>query len=131
MEAKMYPKDLKYTKTHEWVKVDGDEATVGVTDFAQHQLSDIVYVELPEVGANFDKGEQIAVVESSKMAADCYSPISGEIIAINENLEDQPELINNDPHKGGWMYKINMSAPADLDDTVDAEAYEKSLENES
>lgn len=125
----MYPEQLKYTATHEWVEVDGAEARVGISDYAQNQLSDIVYVELPEVGRKVKKGEAVAVVESSKMAADCYTPLSGEIVAVNENLEESPELINTSPYADGWLYKVKMSNPGELEEMLDAQSYQDTLED--
>ena len=125
----MYPKDLKYAASHEWVEVDGDEARIGVSHYAQHQLSDIVYVELPEVGRDVKKGEQVAVVESSKMAADCYSPVSGEILAVNEDLEDSPELINSSPYEDGWIFRIKLSNPDEISQLLNSDAYQNTLED--
>jgi glycine cleavage system H protein len=114
---------LLYTKEDEWIKVDGDEATVGVTDHAQDALSDIVYLELPDVGSSFDMGDTFGVVESVKAAADLYMPISGEVTAVNEALIDTPETVNSDPYGAAWMVKIKLSNPAELDDLMDADAY--------
>jgi len=119
------PKDLKYTKTDEWIKVDDDQATIGITDFAQDQLSDIVYVELlVDEEETITKGDSIATIESVKAAADVNSPASGTIIAINEDLEDTPELLNSDPFEAGWIIKITLDDPAELDDLMSAEDYE-------
>ncbi|MBE7559165.1 glycine cleavage system protein GcvH [bacterium] len=126
----MYPDELKYTASHEWIEVAGDEARVGISDYAQHQLSDIVYVELPEVGRKVKKGEAVAVVESSKMAADCYSPLSGEIIAVNESLEESPELINTSPYGDGWLFRIRMSNPDEVGQLLDAGKYQSTLDEE-
>ncbi len=114
---------LLYTKEDEWIKVDGDEATVGVTDHAQDALSDIVYLELPDVGSSFDMGDTFGVVESVKAAADLYMPVSGEVTAVNEDLIDTPETVNSDPYGAAWMVKIKLSNPAELDDLMDADAY--------
>jgi glycine cleavage system H protein len=114
---------LLYTKEDEWVKVEGDEATVGVTDHAQDALSDIVYLELPDVGDSFAMGDTFGVVESVKAAADLYMPISGEVTAVNEDLIDTPETVNSDPYGEAWMVKIKLSNPAELDDLMDADAY--------
>ena len=119
---------LLYTKEDEWIKVDGDEATVGVTDHAQDALSDIVYLELPEVGESFGMGDTFGVVESVKAAADLYMPVSGEVTAVNEDLVDNPELVNSDPYGEAWMVKIKLSNPAELDELMDADAYTKYLE---
>ena len=119
------PKDLKYTKTDEWIKVEGDEATIGITDFAQDQLSDIVYVELlVEEDDSTSKGSGIATIESVKAAADVNSPASGTVTAINEELEDTPELLNNDPFEAGWIIKITLDDPSELDGLMSAEEYE-------
>lgn len=118
------PADLKYTKNDEWVRVDGDEAVIGITDYAQDQLSDIVFVEIVAFeGDSLEQGETCAVVESVKAAADVYMPVSGEIAEINEALADSPEMINEDPYGKAWLLKIIMSNPAELDDLMDAEAY--------
>jgi len=118
------PNDLKYTKTDEWIKVDGDEATIGISDFAQDQLSDIVYVELlVEEGDTIAKGDGIATVESVKAAADVNSPASGTIVTINEELNDAPESLNSDPYETGWMIKIKLDDPSELDELMSAEDY--------
>ena len=123
-----YPDDYKYSKDHEWLKADEDGfALVGITDHAQSQLGDVVFVELPEVGAEFEKGDVFGVVESVKAVVDCYMPVSGEIVAINESLESEVEQVNMDPHGKGWMIKIRMSDPSELDDLMDAAAYESFL----
>ena len=119
---------LLYTKEDEWIKVDGDEAMVGVTDHAQDALSDIVYLELPDVGDAFGMGDTFGVVESVKAAADLYMPISGEVTAVNENLIDTPELVNSDPYGAAWMVKVKISDTGELDDLMDADAYTKYLE---
>lgn len=119
------PKELKYTKTDEWIKVDGDEATIGISDYAQDQLSDIVYVELlVEEDDAVAKGGGIATIESVKAAADVNAPVSGTILAINEDLEDEPEKLNSDPYKGGWLIKMKLDDPSELDDLMTAEDYE-------
>ena len=117
------PEDLRYTQTHEWARIEGDEATIGITDFAQEQLTDIVYVEMPEIGAKAVQEKEIGVVESCKIAADFYAPVSGEVIAINDRLADEPQLVNNDPYGEGWMIKIRMSNPSEIDALMDAGAY--------
>jgi glycine cleavage system H protein len=118
------PNELKYASSHEWVRVEGDVVVVGITDHAQDALGDLVYVELPEVGDTLNAGDEAGVVESVKAASDVYAPVSGEVIAINEALGDAPEIINNDPYNDGWMYKIRMSDPAELDDLLSAENYD-------
>ncbi len=124
------PDDLKYTKNDEWVRVEGDEAVIGITDYAQDQLSDIVFVEIVAFeGDSLERGETCAVVESVKAAADIYMPVSGEITEINQVLADSPELINADPFGKAWLLKIKMSNPAELNDLLDAETY-KNMERD-
>jgi glycine cleavage system H protein len=118
------PKDLKYTKNDEWIKVEGKTGLIGVSDFAQNSLSDVVYVELPESGDVFNKGETFGVVESVKAASDIYMPVSGEVIEVNEVLPQQYELVNKDPYGKAWMIKINIKEPSELDGLMDATAYE-------
>ena len=117
------PSDLRYARTHEWVRVSGDTATVGITDHAQHELTDVVFLELPAVGAQVKAGEACAVVESVKTASDIYSPLSGQIVEINQAAADNPALVNSEPYGGGWFYKIKLSNPADLDHLLSPEAY--------
>jgi len=117
------PAELKYAKSHEWVRVSGDLATVGITDHAQHELTDVVFVELPEPGKKVTAGEACAVVESVKTASDIYSPISGEVIETNKALADDPGLVNREPYAGGWFYKIKLSQPAELNGLLGPEAY--------
>ncbi|MDF7805861.1 glycine cleavage system protein GcvH [Pontiellaceae bacterium B12219] len=119
------PQDLFYAKTHEWVALEDGVATVGISDFAQSQLSDLTFVELPEVGTAFEAGDEAAVVESVKAAADVYAPVGGEVIAVNEALEDAPELINNDPFGKGWIFKIKVNDESEVDDMMDADSYEE------
>src|SRR6187455_1728267 len=108
------PSDLKYAKSHEWVRVNGDVATVGITDHAQHELTDVVFVELPPVGRKVKAGEACAVVESVKTASDIYSPVSGEVTAINNKVTDTPDLVNGKPYDDGWFYQVKLSNPAEL-----------------
>lgn len=115
----------KYTKTHEWIKVEGEIGIVGVTNFAQEQMGDIVFVDLPKAGQNLEKGKQACVVESVKSAFDIYSPVSGEIIEVNSNLSNDPAIINQDAMGNGWIYKIKISNPKDLDDLMDKSVYEE------
>jgi glycine cleavage system H protein len=119
----MRPSELKYSKEHEWVRVEGGTATVGITDFAQEQLTDIVFVELPEVGRTVKAGEALAVVESVKSVSDVYSPIAGEVSEVNTELEGAPEKVNDDPFGEGWLFKLKVSSP-DLSGMMDAAAYE-------
>jgi len=125
-----YPRDLRYTKDHEWIKAEDSRGRIGLTNYAQDQLGDIVFVELPEVGRELERGEVFGVVESVKAVSDCYSPASGKVVEVNEKLLDEPELINKDPHGEGWMTVIELSDPAELDQLMDAEAYEKHLEEQ-
>lgn len=124
------PSHLKYRDTHEWSLVEDDVITVGITDFAQDALGDVVFVELPDVGDNVDKGASIAVVESVKTASDIYAPAAGEIIAVNSELEDSPEKVNASPYQDGWMFKIRLSDASQLDDTLDADTYDEVAEAE-
>jgi len=118
---------MKYTKDHEWIKLDGDVATIGITQHAADALGELVYVELPKIGASFNKGDAIAVVESSKSASDVYVPVAGEVISINESLVSVPENVNNNTYQEGWLVKIKISNPSDLDDTMDEPSYQKYL----
>jgi len=120
--------DLLYTKEHEWAKIEGDIATVGITDYAQEQLGDIVYVELPEVGRRFKRMEAAATIEAVKTAADVYSPFSGEVVEVNVELKEKPELINQDPYGKGWLFKIKIGNLEEKDDLMSAEEYKKFLE---
>jgi glycine cleavage system H protein len=108
------PSDLKYAKSHEWVRVDGDFATVGITDHAQHELTDVVFVELPEVGKEVKAGDACAVVESVKTASDIYSPVAGEITEVNKAVSENPALVNTEPYAGGWLYRIKLGNPGEL-----------------
>jgi glycine cleavage system H protein len=119
---------FKYHEEHEWVRVEGDEAVIGISDYAQDQLSDVVYVELPEVGDTFEQGDVFAVVESVKAASDVYMPVSGEILEVNEVLEDSPELVNQDPYGEAWFVRIAMADLSELEGLMDAEAYKAYLE---
>lgn len=114
---------LRYTDTHDWVRVEGDTATLGITEYAQDQLSDIVFVELPLVGDVFEQGQVYAVVESVKAASDCYAPVSGEVLETNQDLESTPALVNQDPYGMGWFVKVRMSDPAQVDGLRDAASY--------
>lgn len=126
------PVDLKYTSSHEWVRRETDgTVTVGITDHAQDLLGDMVFVELPEVGRQAKAGQECAVVESVKAASDVYSPVTGEIVAMNEALSDSPELVNKDPYGEGWMMRIRPAADADIDGLLDADAYQAQIENEA
>ncbi|HYN69836.1 MAG TPA: glycine cleavage system protein GcvH [Candidatus Eisenbacteria bacterium] len=121
----MVPADLRYTKDHEWVRVDGDRATVGITDFAAKALGDVVFVELPDVGRTLDQFATFGVVESVKAVSDLYAPLSGEVSELNGELAGKPELVNADPFGEGWMIRIQIADPGQLDGLLDAEAYER------
>ena len=121
------PKDLKYTKTHEWARVEGNVAVVGSTDHAQHELTDIVYVELPQVDANVEANKEAAIVESVKAASDIYAPVSGDVTAVNKELAATPELLNKDPYGKGWMFKVRMSDPGQLGELLTAAQYAKHI----
>lgn len=125
------PSDLKYVASHEWVRDEGDgTVTIGITDHAQSLLGDVVFVELPEVGVEFTGGDDLGVVESVKAASDVYSPLSGEIIAINAELEDAPELVNSDPYGDGWFIRLRLTDTAEVDDLLDADGYAELCEAE-
>ncbi|BCA78964.1 glycine cleavage system protein GcvH [Desulfuromonas sp. AOP6] len=125
-----FPEELKYTEEHEWVLVEDTIITIGITDFAQDSLGDVVFVELPEVGADVVAGKSFGVVESVKAVSDIYAPVSGEVVEINEELPDTPELINTSPYEDGWMIKVRINDPADLADLMDADAYQAFVEEE-
>jgi len=121
----MVPADLRYTKDHEWVRVEGDTATIGVTDFAANQLGDVVFVDLPEVGRKVDQFATFGVVESVKAVSDLYAPLSGDVVDVNGELGSNPELVNSDPFGGGWMIKVRVVDPAQLGELLDAAGYEQ------
>lgn len=124
-------KTLKFTDSHEWVRDNGDgTATIGISEHAQEMLGDVVFVDLPEVDAEIEAGENFSLVESVKAASDIYAPVTGQIIEINEDLEDSPELINEEPYEGGWIVKVKLADPAELDDLKDADEYSASIEDE-
>lgn len=121
------PSDLKYAKSHEWVRAAGAEGTVGITDHAQHELTDVVFVELPEPGKKVKAGEACAVVESVKTASDIYTPLSGEITAVNKAVTENPALVNTEPYAGGWLFKIKLDNPAELNSLLSAEQYQAQI----
>ena len=125
------PEDLSYTKDHEWVRAKGEQATIGITDHAQQQLGDVVYVELPKVGDKFEASEPFGSVESVKAVSEVYMPLGGSVIEVNESLNDSPEQVNEDPYGDGWMIRIKVSDPTELDDLMNAEEYEEYCETES
>ncbi len=125
-----FPADLKYTKSHEWAKIDNGIATIGITDFAQDSLGDVVYFDMPEVGDSLSAGDTLGEVESVKAVSDVYTPLSGEIIEVNDDLNDTPELVNEDPYGKGWVIKIRLTDPAEAAALLGMEAYQKNCEGE-
>jgi glycine cleavage system H protein len=124
------PADLRYSKEHEWVRVDGDTGTIGITDYAQDQLGDIVYVDLPAVGATVTQFEKLGEIESVKAVSELYSPVSGEVVEVNQETVDSPELVNSDPYGRGWLMKVRLADPAEIDGLLSAEAYEELIAGE-
>lgn len=124
MAPGMYPEDLKYTAEHEWVRIDGSRARVGITSFAQDQLGDVVYVELPKVGADVKQFAIFGVIDSVKASSDLYSPVSGRIVAVNEQLASEPELVNREPYGAGWMIDVELSDTSEVDKLMSAEMYQ-------
>ena len=120
----MYPTDYRYTKEHEWIKVEGSTSTVGITDYAQHELGDVVYVELPKPGAKLQAHQPFGTVESVKAVSEIFSPVSGEILEVNGALANEPEKINQDPHGAAWLVKVKLADPKELDGLMDAAAYQ-------
>jgi glycine cleavage system H protein len=127
----MTPEDSRYAKSHEYVHVEGDIGTVGITDYAQKELGDVVFVELPQVGAQLEAGDELGSIESVKAVSELFSPVSGEVTEVNERLRDQPELVNTDPYGDGWMIKIRLSDATEADELMGAEEYEEYVERES
>ncbi len=124
-----FPEDLKYTKEHEGIKIENDEGVIGITDYAQDQLGDIVYVELPEAGETFNAMESFGSIDSVKTSSELYIPVSGEVIEVNEDVIDRPELVNEDPYGKGWLIKIRITNPEELKNLLDASAYRTFIEN--
>ena len=122
-----FPADLKYTKDHEWVKLEGDVATIGITDFAQSELGDVVFVEIETEGETLDSEETFGTVEAVKTVSDLYMPVSGEVVEVNGDLEDTPENVNNDPYGAGWMIKVKVADTSAIDELMDADAYKASI----
>ena len=120
----MYPSDYRYTKDHEWIKVSGDTGTVGITDYAQHELGDVVFVELPKPGAKVQAGKSFGNVESVKAVSEIYAPVSGEVVEANADLEATPEKLNSDPHKSAWLIRVKLADQGELKQLMDAKAYE-------
>jgi glycine cleavage system H protein len=125
-----FPDDLKYTKEHEWCRLSGNRAVIGITDHAQDQLGDIVYVELPDVGDTVKKGESFGVVESTKAVSELFAPVTGKVVEVNDPLSDTPETINEDPYEEGWMIQVELSDQKELVELLDAAGYQKFLEEE-
>ena len=121
----MYPTDYLYSREHEWIKVDDDVCTLGITEFAQAELGEVVFVELPEVGQVFDSGDEIGTIESVKAVAEIYTPVAGEVLEVNEGVIDDPEVLNEDPHNEGWLIKFRFSSADALKDLMNAEQYEE------
>ena len=121
------PADLKYTEDHEWVKVEGDVATIGITDYAQGELGDVVFVELPEVDAEVSKGDPFGTIEAVKAVSDLFAPANGVVVEINETLADAPETVNKSPYEDGWMIKVKLADAADLEDLLDAATYKTKI----
>src|SRR5947199_8645062 len=120
-----YPKNYRYTKEHEWINVEGGLATIGITDYAQHELGDVVFVELPKPGAKVTAGKSFGTVESVKAVSEIYSPVSGEVVESNSDLQNTPEKINSDPHTAAWLVKVRLANPAEVKSLMDSKAYEK------
>src|SRR5436853_3821835 len=127
----MTPEDNRYAKSHEYVHVEGDVGTVGITDYAQKELGDVVFVELPQVGSQLEAGDSLGSIESVKAVSELFAPVSGEVVEINEILAEKPELVNTDPYGDGWMLRVRLSDPSELDDLMNAEEYEEYCETES
>ncbi len=123
--SEMIPKELNYTDSHEWVRIEGDTATIGITDYAQRQLGDLTFIELPEAEDIVASGDEIAVVESVKAASDIFAPLTGTVTEINAQAMDEPALVNEDPYGDGWLFKIKMDNPLEADELLDADAYEE------
>jgi len=127
----MYPEDRRYTKEHEWIRLEGDRGTVGITEYAQEQLGDVVFLELPEVGRKIAPGEVFGTVESVKAVSELYSPVAGEVVEVNSALVQKPEVVNSDPHGAAWMMKVKLADPAAIGGLMDARAYQAYVESEA
>ena len=127
----MYPEDRRYTKEHEWIRLEGDRGTVGITDYAQEQLGDVVFLELPEVGRKLTPGEVFGTVESVKAVSELYSPVAGEVVEVNSALAQKPEVVNSDPHGAAWMMKVKLADPAAVAGLMDARAYQAYVKSEA
>lgn len=126
----VFPEELKYTDQHEWTRIESDSATIGITDYAQQSLGDIVYVELPEIGTEVKKGEEFGVIESVKAASDTYSPLTGEVTEINEDLQEHPEYINQSPYDKGWIIKIKIKDSSEINDLMNSHQYQEYIKSE-
>ena len=126
-----YPDDRFYSKSHEWIRVDGDTATIGITDHAQKELGDVVFVELPDVGEIFDEGQEFGTIESVKAVSELFLPVAGEIVEVNKTLVDEPNAVNEDPHGDGWLVQVKVTSDGALDGLMNAAAYEKFVEEEA
>ena len=127
----MTPEDSRYAKSHEYVHLDGDVGTIGITDYAQKELGDVVFVELPQVGTALEQGDELGSIESVKAVSELFAPVSGEVVEINEHLADKPELVNTDPYGDGWMIKVRIADQSEYDDLMDAGEYEEYIQTES
>ena len=127
----MTPEDNRYAKSHEYVHVEGETGTVGITDYAQKELGDVVFVELPQVGTQLEQGDELGSIESVKAVSELFAPASGEVVEVNEALAEKPELVNTDPYGDGWMVRIKLSTPEEVDELMDAEEYEEYVEKEA
>jgi glycine cleavage system H protein len=127
----MTPEDNRYAKSHEYVHVEGDIGTVGITDYAQKELGDVVFVELPQVGTQLEQGDELGSIESVKAVSELFAPASGEVVEVNEALTEKPELVNTDPYGDGWMVRVKLSTPEEVDELMDAEEYEEYVEKEA
>jgi glycine cleavage system H protein len=127
----MTPEDSRYAKSHEYIHVEGDVGTIGITDYAQKELGDVVFVELPQVGTQLELADELGSIESVKAVSELFSPVSGEVVEVNESLADKPELVNTDPYGDGWMIKIKLTAPEEVDELMNAEEYEDYIQTEA
>ena len=127
----MTPEDSRYAKSHEYVHVEGGVGTIGITDYAQKELGDVVFVELPQVGAELEQGDELGSIESVKAVSELFSPVSGEVVEVNEALVEKPELVNTDPYGDGWMIRVKLATPEEVDELMDAEEYEEYVEKEA
>jgi glycine cleavage system H protein len=127
----MYPEEYRYSKEHEWIQIDGDQGKIGITDYAQQQLGDVVFVELPEVGSSFGANEVFGNIESVKAVSELFSPVSGEVVEVNQATVDSPELVNKDPHGDAWLIAIKLTNPAEVEGLLSAADYQKYIEEES